>query len=108
MSDSPPPESRDLPASTSPGASYTLEVAAQLVDVHPDRIRYYYQIGLLRRARVQNENDPVFDDNALYELRRIEHYRQHHGVNLHALPLIVDLLNEVERLRDELRFLRQR
>jgi len=41
-------------------------------------------------------------------VRRIEHYRRHHGVNRQALPLLMDLLHEVERLQGELRFLRGR
>ena len=52
------------------------------------------------------DDDPTFDDNALYEIRRIEHFRRHHGVNRRALPLLCELWREIDRLKSELRFLR--
>jgi DNA-binding transcriptional MerR regulator len=87
-------------------ATYTLEVAAQLADLHPEMLRYYCQLGLFGDARAQPEADLIFDDDALYELRRFEHYRRHHGVSRKTLRLLCGLWREVERLQNELRFLR--
>lgn len=89
-------------------AYYSLEVAAVLTGVHPDLLRYYCQIGLLGAERADPNEEPVFDDHALYAVRKIDHLRRHQGVNLHALPLVCQLSREVERLRAELRFLRDR
>jgi DNA-binding transcriptional MerR regulator len=89
-------------------ATYSLEAAARLAGVHPEMLRYYCQLGLFGEARVQPEAELVFDDDALYELRRFEHYRRHHRVNRHTLRLICGLWREVERLETELRFLRAR
>ena len=85
---------------------YSLETAAHLAGVHPEMLRLYCQRGLLGATRTGTENDPTFDDNTLYEVRRIEHHRHYHGVNLQALPLLCDLWREVERLQTELRFRR--
>jgi hypothetical protein len=41
-------------------------------------------------------------------LRRIEYLRTAYGLNLIGIKLIMDLLTEVERLREELRFRRRR
>ncbi len=87
---------------------YTLAAAARLTGVHPDLLRYYCRSGLLGEARTHAEAEPAFDDTALYEVRRIEHFRRHHDVNLRALPLVCELAHEVERLQEELRFLRDR
>ncbi len=84
---------------------YSLETAARLGGVHPAMLRYYCQLGLFGPDRTGVE--PTFDDNALYELRRIEHHRRHQGVNLRALPLLCALWREVERLQAELRFQRR-
>lgn len=89
-----------------PAAVYSLDAAAVLAGVHPEMLRYYCQIGLLGARRSGEEGEPTFDDDALYEVRRIEHFRRHHGVNRQALPLLCGLLREVERLRSEVRFLR--
>ena len=69
-------------------------------------IRHYCALGLLGAERARDGHDPVFDDNDLYSLRRIEHYRRHHGVNRQALVLLCALERDVERLEGELRFLR--
>jgi DNA-binding transcriptional MerR regulator len=85
-------------------STYSLADAAQVADVHPELVRYYVRLGLFGPARGSPESEPVFDDDAIYELRRIEHYRRHYGVNRRALPLISRLLREVARLEAEVRF----
>lgn len=85
---------------------YSLEAAAHLTGVQPGMLRHYCALGLLGEARAGSEREPTFDNNALYEIRRIEHCRQQHGVNLRSLPLLCDLWREVERLQTELRFRR--
>ncbi len=87
-------------------ATYSLEAAAQLADVHPEMLRYYCQLGLFGEARAHPDTLLVFDDDALYELRRFEHYRRHHGVNRKTLRLLCGLWHEVESLQKEIRFLR--
>lgn len=87
-------------------ASYSLETAAALAGVHPEMLRYYCRLGLLGETHARGETEPVFDDDALYELRRFEDYRRRHGVDRSTLRLICGLRREVERLQAEVRFLR--
>ena len=89
-------------------ATHSLETAAALAGVHPEMLRHYCKLGLFGEARAQPDTEPVFDDDALYELRRFEHYRLKQGVNRKTLRLICGLWREVERLQTELRFLRSR
>ncbi len=88
-----------------PGAPalYSLEAAADLTGVHPGMLLHYCQLGLLSVDRPRPGEDPVLDDNALSEVRRIEHYRRQNGINLQALPLICELWREIDQLRNELR-----
>ena len=90
------------------GPPYALEVAARLTAVHPDLLRYYCMTGLLGEKHMSPDPAMVFDDNALYAVRRIEYLRRHHGVNRRTLPLVIGLIRESERLHAELRFLRNR
>ena len=89
-------------------AVHSLETAAALAGVHPQMLRHYCKLGLFGEARAQPDTEPVFDDDALYELRRFEHYRLKQGVNRKTLRLICGLWREVDRLQAELRFLRDR
>ena len=103
----PPSYALILLAGITPSPSrYFLEEAARLSDLHPEMLRYYCRLGLCGEARAQPAAELVFDDDALYELRRFEHYRRHHGVDRQTLRLICSLKREVERLQAELRFLR--
>ena len=88
-------------------AIYSLEDAARLAGVHPEMLRYYCRLGLFGEARARTDAELIFDDDALYELRRFEHYRRHHGLNRKTLRLISGLWREIERLQTEVRFLRR-
>ena len=85
---------------------YSLEEAARLAGVHPAMLGYFCRLGLFGESRAVADAELEFDDDALFELRRFEHYRRHHGVDRKTLRLICGLRREVERLRADLRFLR--
>ncbi len=87
-----------------PGAPalHSLEAAADLTGVHPEMLLHYCQLGLLSIKWATSGNEPVFDDRALSEVRRIEYYRKGDGINLQALPLICKLWREIDQLRSEL------
>ena len=86
--------------------TYSLEVAAQLGGVHPEMLRFYCRRGLFGAVRMSSDAEIIFDDDSLFELRRFEYYRRHHGMSREALRLITSLAKEVERLEAELRVLR--
>jgi DNA-binding transcriptional MerR regulator len=86
---------------------YSLEELARLAGIHPDLLRYYCRQGIFGASRAGSEGDPVFDDDALFELRRIEHYRRLYGVSRRAIPLLCSLWRDVARLQAEVRFLRR-
>lgn len=92
-----------VPSSAS--AHFSIDDAAHLTGVHAEMLRYYSRAGLIDSRRGFLETDLFFDENALHEIRRIEHYRQHLGIGLRALPLICELRRASERLQIELRFL---
>jgi DNA-binding transcriptional MerR regulator len=87
--------------------TYSLEAAAELADVHPQLVRYYWSRGLFVSVGAGDGGEPLFDEDGVYELRRIEHFRRHYGVHRRALPLISRLLRDVARLEAELRFRRE-
>jgi len=91
---------------TGSSALFSLGVAADLTGVHPDMLRYYCRVGLLGVNRTDILQEPTFDENALQEVRRIEHYRRHLAVSRRALPLVCELRREAERRHIEIHFLR--
>jgi|YelNatPaOPRAMG01_1025707.scaffolds.fasta_scaffold08790_8 hypothetical protein len=93
------------PEESPPGALYSLEIVAALTGLTRREVLRCYRAGL----RAPAPDAPLqFDDAALYALRRIAQVRAAYGVNLEAARLICELLDEVERLRTELDFWRDR
>ncbi len=75
-----------------------------MAGVQVEILRDYWKLGLFGEATGRSRKKPMFDDDALYELRRFEHYRRYHGLNRRTLRLLSELWREVDRLRAELRF----
>lgn len=104
-SEDPPPYSLlAIGSSANASAVYSLDEAARIVGVHPERLRFYCRRGLFGIALVRAGTEPIFDDDGLYEVRRFEHFRRRHGVNQETLHLLCDLWREVAHLKAELRF----
>jgi DNA-binding transcriptional MerR regulator len=83
---------------------YTIELAAQLAQVPRRMIVLYYKHGLVSPVTDPAGSGWYFDDEAIRTVRRIEHLRSTCGLNLAGIKLVMTLMNEVERLRTELRF----
>ena len=96
-----------LARSPSPArALFSLDAAACLTGVHPEMLRYYCRLGLIEAQPDPWGGDSAFDEEALGEVRRIEHFRRNLGVGRRALPLVCELWHNGERRQVELRFLR--
>jgi DNA-binding transcriptional MerR regulator len=87
------------PFTLDPDAVYTIEVAAHLAQMP----RHVVLICCKHRL-VSPHIDPVyggytFDAEAIRTLQRIQYLREERGVNLNGIQIILELLDEVERLR---------
>ena len=90
-----------------PRTAYTIEMTAHLVDMPRHTILVYCKRGLVSPVVDPACGGYYFNDEAIRTLRRVEHLRANSGVNLAGIKIILDLMNEVERLQSEVRFLRQ-
>jgi len=82
---------------------YTLEVITELTGLHAETIIRYQEQGFIRPLAQEGADSPLFDTECLRQLRRIEHLRATCAVNDTGLKLILDLLHELECLRQERR-----
>ncbi len=89
-----------------PNVLYSLDAAARLAGVPRRSILIYYRAGLIRPVVQPSYSVMVFTKETIYTMRRIEHLRTVHGLGLAWIKTMFDLLDEVERLCAELRFLR--
>ncbi len=79
--------------------SYTLDIVAELTGVSTTTILHYQEQGLIHPAAPTGD----FDDETVHTLRRIEHLRSSCEANLTGIRLILELLEEVDRLKTALR-----
>src|SRR5437588_5815345 len=82
-------------------ALYIISVAAELAGVHPQTLRIYERKGLLNPARTAG-NTRRYSDRDIDRLRAIQKLTQEHGINLAGVKMIVELENEMDRLRDRM------
>ena len=103
--DSPPPLALEL-FKPKPDVLYSLDAAAHLAGVPRRYILIYCRAGLVRPVVHPPYGVMEFTEEAIHAVRRIEYLRTVHGLDLAWLKTMFDLLDEVDRLRAELRFLR--
>ncbi len=82
---------------------YSIAVIAELAGVNSTTVIRYQEQGFIRPAARDAEGNAVFDVDGLRQLRRIAHLRETCEMNDAGLKLMLDLLEEIERLREERR-----
>ncbi len=84
---------------------YLISVAARLCDMHPQTLRMYERMGLVRPQRINRKNR-LYSEADIERLRQIQRLTRDLGVNLAGVEIILDLLDRVEKLQQELETLR--
>ena len=88
------------------GEFYTIETVERITRISRDRIMIYHRYGIISAVSTAPPDEPRFDDEAVHKLRRIAVLLAEYGVNEKGALALSSLLDEVERLREEVRFLR--
>jgi MerR family transcriptional regulator/heat shock protein HspR len=80
---------------------YVISVAAQMVDLHPQTLRYYERIGLVVPARSPG-NMRLYSQNNIERLRKICRLTDELGVNLAGVEVILRLTDTIETMQAEM------
>lgn len=91
-----------------PSVLYSLDATAHLARVSRRAVLIYCRAGLVRPVFQPPYGVMVFTEEAIYTVRRIEDVRAAHGIGLAWIKSMFELADEVERLRAEVRFYRNR
>ncbi len=84
---------------------YVISVAAELAGVHPQTLRIYERKGLLEPSRTGG-GSRRYSERDIARLRRILELTND-GLNLAGVKRVMELEDEVERLRGEVRAARE-
>ncbi len=81
---------------------YVISVAARLVDMHPQTLRYYERAGLLKPER-SNGKIRLYSEREIERLRKIARLTNELGVNLAGVEIIIDLTERLEKLQERVK-----
>jgi DNA-binding transcriptional MerR regulator len=101
----PSPRALDL-FQPNPNVLYSLDATAHLARVSRRSILIYCRAGLVRPVFQPPYGVMVFTEETIFAVRRIEDVRAAHGIGVAWIKSMFDLVDEVERLRAEVRFFR--
>jgi MerR family transcriptional regulator/heat shock protein HspR len=92
---------------------FVISVAARLVGVRTQTLRYYERLGLVRPSRTMGRQR-VYSHRDVDQVRRIRTYMDDWGVNLAGVEVVIRLMDrvqvsevEIERLEAENRRLKE-
>jgi len=80
---------------------YVISVAAKLVNLHPQTLRYYDRIGLLKPSRTAGRIR-LYSQRDIETLRKIVRLTEDLGVNLAGVEVILNMSRRIESLQEEL------
>jgi len=84
---------------------YVISIAAKLVNMHPQTLRYYERLGLIEPSRSRGRIR-LYSDNDIERLQYIQRLINDLGVNLAGVEVIINMtrkMMEMERELEELR-----
>ncbi len=81
---------------------YIISVAARLVEMHPQTLRYYERAGLLKPTRSSGKIR-LYSQREIERLRKIARLTNELGVNLAGVEIIMDLTERLDTLQERMR-----
>jgi len=80
---------------------YVISVAARLTNLHPQTLRHYERIGLIKPAR-SSGNRRLYSQEDVERLRQISRLTEDVGVNLAGVDLILRMRDEMRNMEREM------
>ena len=93
----PAPEPQELPVN----AAFVISVAARLVGVHEQTLRYYERAGLVEPARSKGRIR-LYSLHDLERIRQIRRLTDEMGVNLAGVEVIMRLTDHIRALEERI------
>lgn len=81
---------------------FVISVAARLLQVHPQTLRYYERVGLLKPTRSSGKIR-LYSQKEIERLRKIQRLTNELGVNLAGVEIIIDLTERLENLQAQMK-----
>lgn len=80
---------------------YVISVAARMLELHPQTLRYYERMGLIRPQRSEG-NRRLYSPSDIEHLRTISRLIDDLGVNLAGVEVIFNMRRTIEEMQDDM------
>ena len=81
--------------------SYVISVAARMVGVHAQTLRYYERVGLVAPSRSEGKRR-LYSPRNIERLRRIKALTEDLGVNLAGVQVVLRLMERIVEMENEM------
>ena len=83
---------------------FVISIAARMVGVHAQTLRYYERVGLIWPSR-SNGRQRLYSEADIERLRRIKTFTEDMGVNLAGAEVALKLMARIDELEQEVKAL---
>jgi MerR family transcriptional regulator/heat shock protein HspR len=80
---------------------YVISIAARMVELHPQTLRYYERVGLIRPQRSEG-NRRLYSPRDVERLRAINRLVDDLGVNLAGVEVIFNMRKRMQEMQEEM------
>ena len=81
---------------------FVISIAARMVGLHAQTLRYYERVGLIWPSRT-NGRQRLYSEADIERLRRIKTFTEDMGMNLAGAEVALKLMARIEELEQEIR-----
>ena len=86
---------------------YVISVAARMIQVHSQTLRYYEREGLLEPAR-SGGNIRLYSQRDIEKVRRIKSLTEDLGINLAGVQVVLQMMDRMAQMEQEIKQLTQK
>ncbi len=80
---------------------YVISIAARMIGVHAQTLRYYERAGIIEPSRSQG-NQRLYSDQDIEKLKQIKTLVDDLGINLAGVEIILRLTNKINKMEKQI------
>jgi len=80
---------------------YVISIAAQILDIHPQTLRYYERAGLIQPSRTPG-NIRLYSQEDIERLQLIQRLIEDLGVNLAGVEVILNMRAQMRQMEEQM------
>ena len=85
---------------------YVISIVSEMLNIHPQTLRQYERIGLIKPSRTIG-NNRLYSEDDIERLKFIITLTKDMGVNLAGTEIILNMKNQIEELQEQIEIMKE-